>query len=165
MNIITRFLCFVVVPFVFVATVPAQTPTIPPGPCCLQVEVDALLNDSDKTTTVPVTERWVVHHVFVELITTATVGNRQLRIVISDKNAGLIFAVDLGGTIAASLTQNRTVGPFPSDTTNTPLSSPIVIPVGGTIQILDSAAIDPAADDMTVRIVADKRAHPLQTTP
>ena len=164
MKKITWFLCLIA-PLFAAATVGAQTPTIPPGPCCLQVEVDALLNDSDKTTTIPVTERWEVRHIFVELITTATVGSRQLRLVISDKNGGELFAVDLDATIAASLTETRTVSVFPGSSTNTVIRPSLPCPVGGSIRIFDSAAIDAAADDMTVRILADKRTHPLQTTP
>lgn len=126
---------------------------------------DAELNDSDKTFTVPAAKEWELSFVACSLVTTATVGNRQLRIEIGD-GTNLFWFKDWGIVQAASLTRTYYAGPsLPDDTafdaggrTRILLEpSRIILPAGWTVRVYDSAAVAAAADDLTVRILGRER--------
>ena len=121
-------------------------------------------NDSDKTFTVTVGQEWVILSIWVELVTTAVVGVRQMSVVITDAADDVLGRIDAGMTQTASLTRNYLFGLGISDLTAfrntaylmTPLV-PWILPAGYKLRVYDSAAIDAAADDMTVQIMYEYR--------
>lgn len=126
---------------------------------------DATANDSDKTFTVPAAKQWEIMFVTARLVTTATVGNRLLRMEIGD-GTNLFWFKNWGAVQAASVTRDYYAGAgLPDDSAFDAggrirmLHEPrgIVLPAGWTVRILDSAAVDAAADDMTVRILGRER--------
>lgn len=128
---------------------------------------DATLNDSDKSFTVPAGKVWAVYYIRGDLTTTATVGNRVLVIRISD-GTNYVRGMVRTTSIAASKTgvcvyEEGGIGTT-TNTTNyeTPENgaSPDVLtvhggcamylPAGYVIRVYDIAAVDAAADDLTV---------------
>jgi|SRR3990170_7143801 len=127
---------------------------------------DADTNDSDKTQTVPAATQWVLLSIWVELITTVTVGNRQVDVLITDASDNAICKAVAGAVQAASLTRVYIFAPLnPQETgfTNTvmfrSLPQGLALPAGYKVRVYDSAAIAAAADDMTVRILVDERSE------
>lgn len=122
------------------------------------MEVDADANDSDKTFTVPANKVWKVAGIMIVYVSTATAGNRQLAVEFADDSANVIFRMRLGTTQAASLTRYYQLGIGLPDLTSfrdtdflyCPLPSDIVLPEDYTIRVYDKAAVDAAADDMSI---------------
>lgn len=129
----------------------------------LAVAGDATADDSDKTYTVPAGKQWSVRSIAVTLVTTATVGNRQLDVLITDASDNLYAKFVAGAVQAASLTRIYVFAPGqPNETGFTgtlmlrTLAEGLVLPAGWKIRVYDSAAIAAAADDMTVRILVEE---------
>jgi hypothetical protein len=129
----------------------------------LTQQSDATADDSDKTFAVPSGKQWHVRSIGVRLVTTATVGNRQLDILITDGSDNLLIKLAAGAVQAASLTRDYTFAPgLPNDTSfangamTRALPENLVLPAGYKIRVYDSAAIDAAADDLTVRILVEE---------
>lgn len=130
----------------------------------IKTSIDEALDDSDKEWTVPDGKMWELLSVFVSLISTATVGNRRITLLFRtavNKTIGIIVA---GATQAASLTYSYYFAPLlPRETAvvnnalMTPLGPWVLLTAGQKVRIYDSAAIAPAADDMTVNIVYAER--------
>lgn len=130
----------------------------------LVLQADALLNDSDKTLTVPAGKQWWVKSVYAQLITTASAGNRQLDVLCTTDLDAEIAKFVAGAVQAASLTRTYVFAPqHPQETVFTgglmlrALAGDLVLPAGYKIRIFDSAAIDAAADDLTVRVLVEER--------
>lgn len=128
----------------------------------LQSEVTA--NDSDKTFTVPTGKSWGINSVYVKLVTTATVGNRQVEVKITDGSDNELLTIRAGAVQAASLTRfyNFAAG-LPdltafrdTDALSNPLPTQLVLPAGYKVRVFDKAAADAAADDMDVRILVEE---------
>lgn len=124
---------------------------------------NATANDSDKTFTVGTGRTWKLQWISVDLVSTATVGNRQVDIVIGD-GTNTILTVNAGAVQAASLTRHyQFYDTAPNETafvgTNirNPLPFNMVLLPGWTVRVYDSAAVDAAADDMTVNLVYNER--------
>ena len=123
---------------------------------------DADLNDSSKTFLVPNGEVWIITHVNAILVATATVGNRRLRVRTTDGTNQLSIS-EAGVVLAASGTQTCDFYPGAPDQTtevaNTlKVSMPILILTAGHQLIVeDGAAIDAAADDLTVAFSYTRR--------
>lgn len=128
---------------------------------------DATANDADKIVlTCPDYKLQQVLQAHVELITTATVGNRRIRMVVQDENDVLVADYHAGAVQAASLTRHYVYGqgvfretafidteihvPFPFET--------ILLP-GWDLRFLDDSGIDLAADDMTVNLIYRETDH------
>lgn len=117
-------------------------------------------NDSDITLTVTAGQEWQLLSIWVELVTTATVGNRQLSVVITDAADDVIARIDAGAVQAASLTRNylfavgvaRELGFVNTAYLQVPLV-PWILPAGYKIRVYDSTAVDAAADDMVVQML------------
>lgn len=127
---------------------------------------DATANDSDKSFTVPEGKIWDLKFVIIEIICTATVGNRILDLSITD-GTNVIFTSPPSASITASqygqLATFRTLG-YGGTTArrrldningnvNVELDPPLpdlILPAGYVIRARDAAAVDAAADDMTV---------------
>ena len=126
-------------------------------------------HDSDVTTTVPAGKVWLVEGVYCEILTTATVGNRLLSVVLNDGTDN-IFNSQRTGSIAAS---SRGAIRCHSAWSAVPTASTIAINLAGsaaitvsmsqnlpqtllaagsTIRTWDAGAIDAAADDMVIVI-------------
>lgn len=126
--------------------------------------VDTALNDSDKTITVPAGKQWVLKSLYAKLISTATVGNRQLDVLITDDGDNIFAKFVAGAVQAASLTREYVFAPeHPQETGFTnggmlrALAGELALPAGYKIRIYDSAAIDAAADDLTVRLLVEEQ--------
>jgi hypothetical protein len=132
------------------------------------LQAEEALNDSDKTFTVPAGTEWEILTIYVELATTATVGNRQLAIRFTDGSDDIIGQIRAGAVQAASLTRIYQFGVGLPDLTafrdtdflSTPLPDGLVLPAGYKVRILDKAAIDAAADDMDVQMMVRARLVP-----
>jgi hypothetical protein len=99
-------------------------------------------------------------HVHVAYTSTATVGNRQIRFRVQDDTDVLVHDHHAGTTQAASLTRDYTFNrgtfretAFADSALHVPIPIGTVLLPGWDLRILDSAAIDAAADDMIVNIV------------
>lgn len=119
---------------------------------------DAATNDSDKTLTVPVSEEWDILSIFAELISTATAGNRQIVVRFLDAAGAVMGEIPAGAVQAASVTRTYSFAPGVANQasfvgTNLTTAVPrMVLGPGQGIQVLDTTAVDAAADDMTTRI-------------
>jgi len=121
---------------------------------------DNAANDSKKSYTVPVNEMWKLTQAFCTLVTTATVGNRQIRFTATDPDGNQIGYISAGSVQAASTT--RAYGfmqgiyretTFIDGMIQIPIPIDLYIPGGSVLQFWDSAAIDAAADDLTVAFI------------
>lgn len=124
---------------------------------------DITADDSDKTFTVPAGFMWNIISIRVELTTTATAGNRQICIEITD-GTNVILKVMAGIVQAANLARyynfyggapNLTAFINTSHLTN-PIPDGLMLLPGYTVRIYDNAAIAAAADDMIVRMMVNK---------
>ena len=118
---------------------------------------------NDKAFTAPVasslgggsihTRAWELKYGSILLTTTATVGNRQLRIQVEDGAANVLYEADTAAVVAASQTDVVHLTHATGDPV-IPLSQ-VVVPSGGVIRVWDSAAID-VLDTVKVRLVVEE---------
>jgi hypothetical protein len=125
--------------------------------------VDEALNDSDKTFVVPAGFMYDIIWVYVELTTTATVGNRAMTVDIQDSLGDVIGRCQDDGVQAASLTHTYMFGQgmdLADGGVNTnhfiPLP-PLLLPQFFKLRVYDATAVDAAADDMNVQIMCTHR--------
>jgi hypothetical protein len=130
-----------------------------PGSQIETVVNDATADDSDKSFTP--TSRWRIQSIFVTLVTTVEVGDRQLVVRIKE-GSDIIYQSVAGAVQAASATVNYNFAPnntregtAVANALDVPLPADLHLSPGQTIQVLDATAVDAAADDMTVRILAE----------
>ncbi len=121
----------------------------------LQSEV-ALAAILPKVVTVPANVEWILQSVVVTLVTTAEVGNRQLRLQLRDASNVVIATLEAGVVQAASLTRHYVFGDglpketaFVIDTVFHPMPQ-ILLPATWDMSITDSAAIDLPLDQARV---------------
>ena len=125
------------------------------------MQADVALNDSDKTFTVPAGKLWCLKFLQAKLISTATVGNRQMRIEIGD-GTNLLWYINFGTTQAASLTRYYyAAADLPNDVAFSvdkirAWMLTWVLPAGYTIRLYDSAAIAAGADDLEFRLLVEE---------
>ncbi len=125
------------------------------------------VDDSDKTLTVPANTLWRVQFVYVKLISTSTVGNRQMRLEIGD-GTNLLWFKNFGAVQAASLTRHYyAAADYTSDEGSFDSGGRIRLRLdahwllpGFTLRAYDSAAIAAAADDMELYVVVDEQRKP-----
>jgi hypothetical protein len=122
---------------------------------------DLALNDSDKTLTVPSGKLWEVMWCSASLATTATVGNRNIRVIVTD-GTNEVGRADTDSTQAASATEYYTFGLYGSAAESPAtfhwIPFPwLVLPAGFTVRIYDSAAVDAAADDLLISMLVLER--------
>jgi len=125
---------------------------------------DLTLNQNSKVLTVPAGYEYQVLFLFVEYISNATAGNRQIVVDIRDQADAVIGRVVAGATQAASLTRRYMFGPSLADlgafrnTTYlmTPFPPTIFLPAGYDLRVYDTAAIS-ATDDFTVQLHVARR--------
>ena len=125
--------------------------------------LDATANDSDKSFTVPAGKVWDLRSVEVDFLATATVGNRSVRMAISNgaafvhqsiavvaaasASAVLFIGVGVNGS---STGRPRVVGGGSATATVNDSLQPMLLPAGYIVRVYDVSAVDVAADDMTV---------------
>lgn len=123
---------------------------------------DATANDSDKSFTVPAGKVWDVKLIHIKFTTTATVGNRQLFVVITDGTNEITRTVR--ATVTASQVAVMRVSFNGANNALTPafdgcnVSAQDILPfnimrAGYVIRAYDGGAVDAAQDDMIVAIV------------
>lgn len=142
--------------------------TVTPGGSVVYLK-DTVLNDSDKIIlTVPANQKVSLNYIGGHLIASATAGNRQLQIQVYRSGDVFYFGVNAGAVITAAnraqiqtwvgaafsaaavdkasiidgQTVTGTVQPMPE----------LILTAGDYVRVLDAAAIDIAADDMTTVI-------------
>lgn len=120
---------------------------------------DTAANDSDKTITVPAGKVWEVLYVFASLVTTATIGNRQIQLDLRDDSDNVMGQSSALNVQTASGTESYHWRPSNNTATEDvatehwmPLPDARFLPPGYDMRIYDSAAIDAAADDLTIRM-------------
>ena len=126
----------------------------------VEKKFDATADDSDKSWTVPNNELWRICHVHAILVSTATVGNRQIALEIKDESGNSLMHLEAGAVQAASVTRHygflqgifRETS-FVSDELQVPLPIDCWLKPGWSLRVADDAAIDAAADDLTVSFV------------
>lgn len=124
------------------------------------LHADEALNDSDKTFTVPSSVEWHIMWIWVELTTTATVGDRQLVIEIQDNANDVTAQIRAGVVQAASLTRYYLFAPSMADLgvfrdtdwLMTPLPPTVLLDIGMQVRVYDNNAVAAAADDMVVQM-------------
>lgn len=129
------------------------TTEIPP----LDHKFDSTTNDSDKSWTVPNNEIWKINWAHIIFTSTATVGDRSVEIEITDADSNDVLDVHPGSVQAASNTYHYVYlqgiyreTSFTLNVMQVPIPKDFYLQPGWTIRFYDSAAIDAAADDMTV---------------
>lgn len=146
----------------YVVLVDSQGRLVTSGGMIPSVQSDATANDSDKEFTVTASQVWEIKSIWVAFTSTATVGNRQ--IVVEFKNdSDVVFAqARAGATQAASLTRYYLFAPGVADMTSFRDTDFLTTPIpeysfsaGYDIRVYDKAAIDAAADDMTLRMLIE----------
>jgi len=120
----------------------------------LRLISDVAANDSDKTLTVPAGVFWEVMWAYASLATTATVGNRLLTLEAGD-GTSVVGVAKPYQVQTASGTEYYNWGMYgaasesPATFHFIPLPA-FFLPTGYTMRFYDSAAVDAAADDLTV---------------
>lgn len=127
------------------------------------LQIDEAANDSDKTFTVPANTVWTPFTIWVELISDATVGNRQMALQFRDGSDDVIAEVRAGAVQAASITRHYLFSTTGVDLTGFRdtdwLSTPmpfIPLPETFDIRVYDKAAVAAAADDMVVQMMVQE---------
>jgi hypothetical protein len=121
---------------------------------------DETADDSDKSLTVPAGYQYHILSVWVELTTTATVGDRQVVVEAQDDSSDVIGQARAGAVQAASLTRYYQFSPSGQDMLafrdTDYLSVPLpmwTLPAGYKLRVYDNNAVAAAADDMVVQVL------------
>ncbi len=125
----------------------------------LELEQDNTFDDSLKSFSVPAGEVWIIHWITINFSSTATAGNRLLRVTLQPLTSISDVFIESGVNHPASTVINYTLFPgapketaFVNSALLLPLPTPCILPPAGLISILDSASIAVAADDMLVAV-------------
>ena len=133
----------------------------------IALQSDVTLNDSDKSFVVPAATEQQIFSIWVELTTTATVGDRQLVIELQETGADVISQWARAAIVqAASLTKYYSLFPCAPDLSawrdtdflTTPIPPSSFLQTGDILRVYDNNAVDAAADDMIVHIKYGARA-------
>ncbi len=132
---------------------------------------DVTTADSDKTFTVPANCQWKIAEIWVELTSTATVGNRVLAVDIQTSGGTVIGGITSAAQQAASKLYQYSIAPENNFQTSPTIASPAVIRVslpisgrlldsGQKIRVYEIEGVDAAADDMLVYLTVHERSKP-----
>lgn len=130
----------------------------------ITTQSEATANDSDKAVTVTAGRSWRMVLIQVAFTATATVGTRTLLVEIRDAADAVILTLKhSSNAITASevMTFQWFVGALlvaPTDgaITGTQEMPDLLLPAGWDIRCYDSAAVDAAADDMTLTFITQE---------
>jgi hypothetical protein len=126
----------------------------------LILQTDETANDSDKTITVPTGKRWLILWCHVEYTASATAGARFIEMHLRDSSDNIIAVAT--HTININAGESYNLEFLPSGTARNgstvvnaiiPLPPITILEAGYDIRIFDSAAIDPAADNMIIKML------------
>ena len=128
---------------------------------------DSAANDSDKVVLTVASQKVVeIQYIHVVLTSTATVGNRQIILLVRDENDTLVADVHAGAVQAASNTYHYLFNQGTYRETSVvdgslhvPIPTNFLLLPGWDVRVYDSAAVDAAADDMTVDLVYTESDH------
>lgn len=131
---------------------------------------DAAANDSNKSFTVPAGKVWLLKMVYAVLVNTATVGNRVLVVDIYNSTPTWVFGTPRATSTAGqycTLLCGDAVGEVSTTATYVPWAeggsganvstlysfpTTFILTAGMIIKVWDGAAVDAAADDLTVNL-------------
>jgi len=139
--------------------VPVITEPVPKN--IIQIS-DVIVNDSDKSLTVPSGKQWKVLYGHILFITTATVGDRRISLQIIDENNNIIYIVEALNVQAASLTERYTFGQFGDVSESVgnrhliPIPHDTILPENFDLRVFDIGAVDATADDLIVRMIVEE---------
>ena len=128
-----------------------------------KLQAEETLNDSDKTITVPANKIWEILWIHIELTSTASVGNRSLKVVFRDDSNDTICEFLPGVLQAESLQRFYLFSPqFSRETSffstfhlHHPIPK-IFLPSSYSIRIYDTNGVDPTADDMIIQMMVNE---------
>ena len=135
----------------------------------VSLENDETADDSDKSFAVPANEEWELTGVWVEYISTAVDGDRQVTVEIQDSSNDVIAQIQAAVVQTASLTRYYQFGKGLADATafrgagtDYLMTSLPHMPLlaGWIVRVYDMTAVDAAADDMVVQIIRNMRSVP-----
>lgn len=139
--------------------VPVVNLPVPPD---IKQIVDVVLNDSDKTLTVPTGKQWKLIYGNMLLIASAQAGNRSIEFSLRDEGGNVLYSIVSLNVQVASTTERYMFGQF-ADTSESvgtfhlmPIPNSVILPSNFQIRIRDRAGIDPAVDDMTIRLIVEE---------
>jgi len=132
------------------------------------LNADEVVDDSDKSFTVPANKEWRIVSLWVELTTTVTATVRQIEVQIQDTAADVVLQTVAGATQDVSITRNYLFAPGVADMTafrdtdkiTNPFPDLLVLPAAFVIRVFDNNAVDAAADDMVVQLIVAERDAP-----
>lgn len=135
---------------------------INPRPRIIQVE-DTALNSFNKIITVPPGKRWTIRSIFLVITTTATVGTRRTRIDYRDENDNVLMRLPTTVDVLANevieqsfIVSGENRANSLDGTVLTILPHDITLIEGWDINIIDTVAVDIAADDIIVRMIVEE---------
>lgn len=118
---------------------------------------DAAANDSDKAWVVPDGEMWLLNWAHLISVASATVGNRIFCIDVTDEDGNLLIDIPSSAAQTAGTTEHYVFyqgiyreTAFAANAIQIPIPKDLYLKAGYTLRFYDRAAIDAAADDMTV---------------
>lgn len=123
---------------------------------------DIALNDSAKTITVPENKTWRILYGNFVLVTTATAGNRIIRVDILNNSGSVLYTTFAANVQVASTTEDYSLGRFATaaepraGSHELPIPGDLFLPAGFQISIKDEAAIAAAADDLTIHLLVEE---------
>lgn len=133
-----------------------------PVPANVILVPDVTLNDIDKRFTVPDGKQWKILTVFVELVTTATAGNRRIQLRIDSAGGARLWNTSALNVQIASTTERYNFQRGTQEPTEPlatqhfiPLPLETILPSGFSIRIQEVVAVD-VLDDMTVQILLEE---------
>lgn len=145
-----------------------ETERLPPN---AEQKADTAADDSDKSLSPASGNAWLVRSVLADLATSGTAGSRQLVVEVQDGSGNAVVSIPAGITQGASSTVTYLYGPNLPDLTAqrngllmTPFPDGLVVPDGFSLRVADDAAVDPAADDLTVRAVVNVFTRPVTSS-
>lgn len=140
--------------------VPVVNLPLPPN---IRTVLELSANDSSKTLTVPDGKQWKILYGAINFTTSATVGNRRIRLLVSDSGANELWIKSALNVQTASLTERYSFQPGGVESTEDNTGEHIVaIPTefylseGFTMLFSDVGAVDAAADDMLLSLVVEE---------
>ncbi len=130
------------------------------------LQADEATNDSDKTLVVPADTTWEILNIRAELIATATVGNRQMRLEIQDSASDIIYEHRHQTAILQAASATRIYNWAPGSVDLAALIETdtifwqiprLILPEASIIRIYDINAVDAAADDLVLQAIMLER--------
>lgn len=125
--------------------------------------IDSTANDSDKSITISRHQVGTIAALRLEYTCTATVGSRTVEVRVKDASGDVVWATEITTDFVAS--DIMVVNFSPGATTVAPVDNadegaqhiaPIKLETGWSVQVIDTAAVAAAADDMVIHLVLNQ---------